>query len=417
MRKFLLLSLLMLVFGSASVSAQSEDSDSPLLEMLARIPVQSGANEWLTYIDYHAVVAARPGAPQIHSLEEAGPLLESDSEERSLFTSALMSYQSGPAEVPQSLMLADEAIDAIGIDLYAVERAIQYANPPASVTILEGDFDNEAISSAFAARDYTQTEEDGLTLLCGEAGCDSGMRQDLANRNPANIFGGQLGRSQPVLLGDEWLASSPSDVALNGVTEAVSGERETLADVPAYRLAAEALSAKGTVLQAYFINPAQIGSSLMDILLASSRLTQEQIEAIRERLATDFEPLLPYSLVVLAQVAAEDEDLTVVALVYPDAETAEAAGEILLERIENYTSFAVQRPLNEMLEERGVTSMDTEVVEGDERATLLLTLHAPLPGTEVPDDAPTPRSLGLVYAIFVRAYQQRDLGWLATVFD
>lgn len=421
MRKLVLLTLLMLVFGIASgafqASAQDEETNAPFLEMLARIPAQSGANEWLSYIDYHAIIDARPGAPSVHSWEEASTILDGDDKESGLLMSALMSFHSGPQDVPQQLMRADETIDAIGIDLFAVERAVEYGLPPTMVTILEGDFDNEAIAATFAEHDYTQTDENGLTVLCPEAGCDTGMVTNLTTQDTANIFGGQLGRSQPILLSEQWLASSPDDVALNGIVEAQSGASESLLDEPAYRAAAEALSAQGTVLQAYFINPMDVGTNFMDILLTNPRITPEQIEAIREALETDFVPLPPYSLVALAQVAAEEEDLTVFALVYPDAEIANAAAEIIPDRIETYISIAVQQPLSELLDERSVTSMDTTVEETEDRATLLITFHASLPGTDATDDPLGSPSIGLVYATFVRAFLNRDLGWLATSLD
>lgn len=416
MRKWFIFSLLIVILGAASVSAQEEDS-SPLLDMLAKIPADLSAQEWLTYIDYHAIMDARPGAPTPTSWSEAADILEQEDQEHALFMSALMSYQSGPSEIPQGLFRAGETIDAIGLDLFAVDRAIQFANPPSSVTILEGTFDTEAITSAYAELDYTESDEAGLMLLCPANGCDTGMEQNLATRNPANIFGGQLGRSQPLLVGENWLASSASDTALNSVVAAVSDESESLADLPAYQLAANALSAKGTVLQSYFILPTMIGGSITDILLMNSRMTQEQVKAILERLEVDFEPIPAYSLVVLAEVATAEEDLTVITLIYPDGETAAAAAEVLPERIEKYTSLVTQQQFSEMLEERGVTSVDTEVVEGEERAALVLTLHASLPETDTPDGASRPQQLGLVYALFVRSYMARDLGWLATTLN
>ena len=79
--------------------------------------------------------------------------------------------------------------------------------------------------------------------------------------------------------------------------------------------------------------------------------------------------------------------------------------------------MATQRSFREMLDERGVTSIETTVEETEDRATLLLTLHAPLPGTDATDDQLGPPSIGLIYSLFVNAYLRRDLGWLATSLD
>ncbi|MEP7292470.1 MAG: hypothetical protein ABI835_11840 [Chloroflexota bacterium] len=413
MRKiFLLLTLaLLLTFGMIAASAQ--DDDNPLLRMLARIPDTPAARTWLTYADYQALISARPGAPSIGSWDEFVRLNDQRTDESGFFISALMSIQSGPQFYTTNFMQGSEMADVVGFDLFEIERAAEYGEPPAQVTLLEGDFNAEAVRSAHEARDYTQTQMGDLSLLCPATGCDNGNQYEIANRILSNPFGGELGRSQPVLVGDQLIASSPDDQALNGVALAIAGDQNTLADDADYRAAVEAISANGTVLQAYFINPADVASLSAGII---PRLTQEQIDALREELEGDFAPLPQYNLLALADTVIGDEQQALVALVFSNSAAAEAAAALFPERLNHYISLAVNQPFEDILAGRGVTSVDTSIDESSSgRTTLLIRLHSPLPDTTIPEDDRIP-SISLPYSLLVRALLQRDLGWLATEF-
>lgn len=415
MRKLLILLVMALMLSVIPASAQDE-SENAFIELLSKIPFSEAAREWFTYIDYQALTSARPGVPEISSFAEFEELMDADTEESELFMSALMSIQSGPSFFATSFMQGAETPAAVGFDLFQIARAAEYGNPPGNVTILEGDFDASAVIAAHESRDYTQTESGSLTLLCPADGCDSGAMQNLRERNVANPFGGNLGRSQPVLASDQWIVSSTSDTALVQVSEAVSAGLDTLADQPDYRAAAEAMSASGTVIQAYFINPAQLGGS-DPAAIVGSRMTQEEIEAIRERLMENFVPMPPYTLIGLSHAVSGDQEYTIVALVYKDEASAEAAAAMFPERLENYTSLVTQQSFADILADRGVTTIEPSVYEASTgRFVMSLTFSNPLPGTEIPEGSPGMRSLGMVYAAFTRAYVSRDLGWLATAF-
>lgn len=414
MQKGLLLLALLLLTGVFSASAQ--DDDNPLLDMLARVPNSTAAREWLTYIDYDAVISARPGAPLVQSWEEFETLSASNGDEIKLYMNALGAVRSGPAFFARYFQQSSEMPEVAGISLFDIQRGIEYGQPPGQVVILEGDFDSDAIIAAHEARGYTQINEGDFTLLCPAAGCDTGAQSNLANRNTANPFGGDLGRSQPVLLGNGLVASSTDDQALNTVAAAIAAEAKTLADQPDYRAAAEAVNSVGKVLQTYFISPLDVSSGSMAALFMNPNMTQEQVEALREQLLDHFDPLPQYQLITLAHTVSGDEEQAIVALTYANAGAAQSAAEVIMQRLEAYTSLVTRKPFLEMFTDNGVT-IDTSIYDPDSnRPTVIVTFRSALPPAVVPENAFDARAIGVPYARLVQAYMQRDLGWLATEF-
>lgn len=413
MRKPVLLALLLLWITIFPASAQDAESESPLLRMLARIPDTPAARDSLTYVDYRALIAARPGAPLVEDWQAFESIMDRDGADADLLMGALMGVQSGPAFFGRYFMEGGAMSEIVGFDPFTIARAAEYGQPPDTVTILEGNFDADAVIAAHEARGYTVDESADLTLLCASDGCDTGNMMNLRDRNPANPFGGDLGRSQPVLLGESIVASSPSLDALNGAVSAIAGDKDSLADNPDYRAAAEALAGHGAVLQAYFVEPSLIAP--LSAAIANPRLSPEALEALRERLQAEFVPMPFYHLAVLADSATDAEQVALVALVFASEADAQSAADLFPARLEQYVSLAVQQPFAELLADRGVTSIDAEIIPASTgRSVLVLALHAPLPADE-DEDGRTPAS-SLVYSLLVRAYMQRDLGWLATQF-
>lgn len=414
MQKGLLLLALLLLTGAFSASAQ--DDDNPLLDMLARVPNGIAAREWLTYIDYDAVINARPGAPLVQSWEEFEALSALNGDEIKLYMNALGAIRSGPAFFARYFQQSGEMSEVVGFSLFDIQRGIEYGQPPGQVVILEGDFDSDTIIAAHEARGYMQITEGDFTLLCPAAGCDTGAQSNLADRNLGNPFGGDLGRSQPVLLGNGLVASSTDDQALSTVAAASANEAKTLADQPDYRAAAEAVNSVGAVLQTYFISPLDVSSGSVAALFMNPNMTQEQVEALREQLFERFDPLPQYQLITLAHTVNGNEEQAIVALTYANAGAAQTAAEVIMQRLESYTSLVTRKPFLEMFTDNGVT-VDTSIYDPDSnRPTILVTFRSALPPAEVPENAFDTRSIGVPYARLTQAYIQRDLGWLATEF-
>lgn len=414
MRKWVLLIVVMLSFGGAPTFAQPAENESPLLQMLAKIPDTAGARSYFSYVDYRALLAARPDMPAITSSEQFYSLLKGKTEESRLLLATLYGIQRGPAFFTQYLLLSEDMPKLVGFDDFTIERAIEFGNPPEQGDVLEGDFDAKAITDAHAQRDYVDSDLNGLSLLCPTAGCDTGMQTNLIQRDEANPFGGNLGRSQPVLVGDRLVASSPSIDVVNAIAGAVVDPNTSLADQPDYVAAAEAITTNGALLQAYFINPTDVGSVMSAI--PTNRMTPAQVKEIQERLQTDFVPVPAYNLIALGDTATDSEQQALIALVYTTEDQAKAASALFPKHLQDYTSLVTRQTMSKMLNDRGVTSVETTVIPGKDRSVLVITLHAPLPSNTPAEGETQLQASSLIYSLLVRGYMQRDLGWLATEF-
>ncbi len=392
MRKRILLVVLVLLMGIVPTSAQ--DVSNPLLDLLARVPDTAAARQYLTYADYQAIFASYPGATRPTSYQSFADLTGDSSTEGRAVMGSLMSIGSGPQLFQNGLRSGDAIATTMGFDLFSIDRAIDFGNPPATVTMIEGDFDPDAVIAAHEARGFVASEINGLTLLCGAAGCDAGMDANLKGVDPANIFGGKLGRSQPTLVGDNLIASSASIDAIDATASTISGDSANLADQPDYRAAAEAISAQGTLMQAYFIAPDAIVPAPDAPASAAS--------------------LPPYTLIAIADTATGDQEQALVALVYADQASAEAAAALFPDLLTTAQSLRTRQAWGDLLDGRGMTSIEANVFTPSvDRAVLVLTLSAPLISADAQTSSSTP-TIDRIYGVLANAYFARDLSWLAT---
>ena len=407
----------LIFIGLLTYSIQAQQQETPLLRLLNQIPDGEAAAETFSYVDYRAIVETRSGAPLITSADDWEALVSRDAKELSLWMAAFFGVASGPSDLLQNVREPLPMRDVTGIDLFAIERAFAYGMPPGEVWLLEGEFDTEAIANTHIERDYQEQTVVGVTLWCGNDDCD-GSVMDLSSREPADPFGGRLGRRQPLFVTDSLVASSANTDRLVALAQAVAGETDSLAQNDNYLSLAEAITQKGRLLQAWFISPLDIMPASANLVnsLIGEELSADQIEALRAEMEAEFTPLPQYRLLGFADTVSDSEQIAIAALVYNDAEKASEAAEIVVQQIEDYVSLATQEPLSDMLEERGVTAVETSIYENDERAVLLVSLHAPLPAEEPIAEGLGPVSSSLVFHLLINMYQQRDLGWLATAF-
>ncbi|MBI1259874.1 MAG: hypothetical protein GC204_20590 [Chloroflexi bacterium] len=130
MRKWVLVLMVLLVFGAVPTFAQTNETDNPLLRMLARIPDTSGSREYLSYIDYRALLASRPDVPEITSWGQFSSLMDSKSAASRLTMATLMGVQSGPGFFAQYLLRSEGMPEVVGFDDFTIERAVEFGNPP-----------------------------------------------------------------------------------------------------------------------------------------------------------------------------------------------------------------------------------------------------------------------------------------------
>jgi hypothetical protein len=235
----ILLSLFILFALTLTAAAQNppETDPAPFLRLLAAVPagefVDAG-NPLVSVGAYHDAIAA------------AGLDIPKDWEDYQNGDPAAV-FDAIPAGGPVPLWehldrYGDRYHDFVGFDFFEVEYAAAFGIPPQTGIVLVGEFDTGAVIGAHTARGYTIERQDGSgTLLCPPDGCETGKVVDIAAMDPANPFGGRLGRNEPVFVADGLILNSPDFAVLEAMIAAHEGRAESLADRPEYQALAAAL--------------------------------------------------------------------------------------------------------------------------------------------------------------------------------
>ncbi|MCC7208027.1 MAG: hypothetical protein IT323_12020, partial [Anaerolineae bacterium] len=341
MRRWLVLFMLcaLVLGGPATASAQDDDSEVPFMEMLAAVPREAAADQGLiTYADYHALINARPGSFVPRDMTEFDTANQQDDPRFPVLMAALNGLGTGMSGLVEVFRI-DGMREAVGFDFFTVQRALEFGQPPAAGNILQGDFDPAAIGAALTARGFTEQPVEGVEgglLWCSVDGCEAGRQISVRDRNPADPFGGQMGRKQPLMFAppDMLLSSASNDVVQAMFASQQSPDDASILSLPEYRAAAEAITARGALLQA--------------VIAPAALITEGMEPAGRSGLPR-------YELAVFAHIRAETDVLTLVGLVYPNERLASQATDILPVLFNEAESLHVRRTFAEMVEERGGT--------------------------------------------------------------
>ena len=407
-----LCTLLLLPMGGSAVSAQSPGVDG-LSEALLSVPASADTRgQIVSYVDYRAVEAARPGAAHPASYAALEALRAEHDASARLWLAASLGVASGSGDLLRTLAVGgDRWPSLLGFDFFDVDREIAFGAPPSDGLALLGRFDPAAITRAFGARDYTAAAASGWSLLCGPDGCDGGTRLHVDQVDPGDPFGGALGRLQPLAVSASELLGSASGETVRAMLDASGGRAPSLGADPAYRAAAEALAADGTIIQATLVPGGSITADVASLLIGGSDTTKGALE----QLTATFEPIPPYELAAFADGASATEQVVRVALVYDAAADAQRALDVLPRRLDSLPSLEARMPLRQLLDERGVSAVDGRVVPSSDgtRSVALLTLRAPLASTLPDPGTGLMTSSSLVYHLLVSMLYSRDTLWLA----
>ena len=96
LRKVLSITLL-LIMGMLPASAQDTN---PFMAMLARIPNTPAAQEYFSYIDYHAIFTERPNTPAITSWQQFSDATSTKDQGAAQLMAALLAVHSGRTFMP-----------------------------------------------------------------------------------------------------------------------------------------------------------------------------------------------------------------------------------------------------------------------------------------------------------------------------
>ena len=407
--------------GSITILATDMPTDEAgtggaLLEALSRVPLATPAREApLSYLDQSALVAARPGAAQPGSLAEALTAVEAGDPAARLWLAALMGASSGDMGLLRNLPQATGWPEALGFDLLDVERHLSFGTPPADGSVLLGSFDPGAVVDAFTTRDYTAQGSGAHTLLCGAAGCESGMDVDITTADRSLPFGSEIGRREPLAVSKDAILSSADLPTLESMMAAADGEAASLAEDGAYRALAMAGDPGVTLTQATFLPGGMLG--LGPDIYRLLGLSPEEAAALITELGDSLEPMPVADAVAILDGATDTEQVVTIGLAFADEADAAIAADVLPRRLADIPAVTFDASLATLLADHGVTSVTGSIVPAGEGTLPVarIEVRAPL-AAATPDPATgalAPSSD--VYRLFIDLVMRRDLLWLVPV--
>lgn len=420
-----LIVLVLMTLSLSAVTAQDSLGEQPLLKMLAHVPDNATSRSEIYFNDRKAVEIAYPPAKMPSDWAEFSQLpgdanLSPELMAVDVWWRVWRDQQS--SRISQYMLVSDEMPTVIGFDFFTVEQELNYGQPPQQTMQLNGQFDLDKVRSALTTQGFTQQDQAGVEVWCGPDGCDSGAKVNVRDRNPANPFGGDLGRKWPIIVQANNLIGSPDLEVIQNHSAIQNGSGSSLGEAPEYRAAVEALTQNGVLMQAHFWDGDVLAamSKVPGVIIAAS---VDKRKAIIEAILQDYEPLPVYKLLVFGDIAGDVEVAGEAVLVYDSEADAEKAAEILPKRIANFTTLSTQQSLTKMLNDRGVTQPDVQVVESNGHYIVLVSfasakasvedIMAMQPAGEGGSEGITPP--GSLYRLLVGLAMRGDLGWLSTI--
>lgn len=423
-----LLVLVLALLGLSTVTAQDSLDDQPLLKMLANIPNSSQSRTEIYFNDRKAVEAAYPPAKAPNDWAEFKAASDAKGESTDLLPIEMWwrVWRNQQSALTARYMMNSETTPSIvGFDYFQIEQEMTYGTPPAQTLQLAGRFNLDMVRAAFSLRGYTRQDKEGVEMWCPADGCDVGSKMNIANRDPANPFGGELGRSQALIIKDGTLISSPNETVMGNHVDLMAGTEGSLADLPQYRAVVDAMTADGSLLQAYFWDGELIAQmSLLSpaSILLGERATPELVKKYFQDMLKTYKPIPAYQLLAFADVVSDSEQIGEVALVYNTEADAQTAAAALPARMNEYVSVVVKQPFTKMLEDRMIDEPQIDIVSSNGKYVVVIKLATRKATTEEIQqfnisnpNPPEVTAPGLVYRMLVSAAMQRDLGWLSTV--
>lgn len=404
MRRIVYAMILVLLLSS---SAAAQENSSKLLEMLSRIPATPDTMRYVIFLDRAAIERAYPGSTMPDNVATFDMAWDANNAADPGGDVALwwLVYRNAlDPTATYAISALDEIPAVMGFDFFAIEQVMEAGGPPSNILLLNGAFDAAAIESAFTAQGFVTQEDGEARLVCHPEGCGEGMMVNPSGRNVANLFGGNLGRKQPLWIGDGFLLSSPDFAVVRGaINNTIS-----LADQPTLRAIVTSLEARGTVIQAAVYSPADLMGG----------------DPARAGDDAALEPLPAYLTMMLADVMTEEEQQGIAAFSYADRASAETAAAEMLRRIEALNSLAMpERTYLDLITTRKA-AVSTEIVEVDGWFVLLLTLASPrlepdeifiatdMSASEAEHEALPGAAPGMLYRLLNDMVIRRDTEWL-----
>ncbi len=372
---------LLLVVALMICLAVPATASSPVETLLGQVPASAFEAGHISYVDYHALVAARPGATAPTDTKDI-PAFQTTPEGKVYFK-AMQGAASGSSTMIMYLYLADEMKAMSGINPFLMAQSLEAGAPPSQQVWLQGGLDTEAVITALKQQNYQAsggTEQ--WTLWCEDGACGNGQRTDFSRRDPAFLFGGDLGRRWPVVLGEDLLASSPdSEVIL----QIAAADGPSLLDLPEVK---DVLTSVRSLPDADQVTQFQVFSA------ATLFVDSQQVPGV----------------VGLFQLDSPEAQRVVLALRYPDPAGAKDA----LTRFEaNFPSaeLTTGQPLVTVVENQSGSLEPLSVYEAEGGSAVLIIPFLFPSETAAATENPDSQS-AVPFALFRNMALKRDMDWL-----
>ncbi len=411
MRFFILFALFLLL--ALPVGAQ-EDEDTPtpgatqnFSDLLRLIPLTNDLQR--TYIEYGDIRAAESGRGII-PYASWSEFDRDQTRRRSLWVNSVGLAGGEFMYLDLSIRELGMMPDIMGFDFFEIDRSLEFGSPPAQGFILQGDtIDVTSVDSAHVARDYTQQSLSDLPAWCGAVGCTEGNRTDFANLEMSNIFGGRFGQQPPLAMIPEdgiVFASSDFDL-LQSMALAHTEQVDSMLAVPDIAALVNSLDGYGNLRHAMLttsimsLGDGGLPEFLLDPALDLNNITSEPMAG-----------LPPYYFMAIADLFTEEEQNAVIALSFFSADDAQAAANILPERLNTTGSVRATGVWTDILAERDITPQTPEVLAYPELGRWVVALSFTYPPATDEDEFGQVTGGSWGFSFFRSALFIRDLEWL-----
>ena len=354
---------------AASSYAEGTAMGSQLQSMLDQVPlgIASLKSDWATvrFTDFEALFESE-GLSLLRSLGSPDLLMNSVP-----LGAILGRISAGPRALSYVLASTGEMKDAVGFEwLVDVDRGLEFGDAPDFGLLLGGEFDAALVSSTLEGRGFELREIEDVEVWHRF----DDLSLSLAACDLADPFGGDLGAAARIALLPETLANARTWQLIEAIICASQGAELSLADDPAYRALAEAISEPGgLLLQALFFSEAAV------------RTSGNSIER-GQQVAGNHASLPEFSVAVLADRQEGDEQVHLIGLACADESAAQIAADVLAERVEEF--HQPDQPENVLASQFGATVSIRDVRRTDD-ATAIAVVAARYP---LPDERTDPET-------------------------
>jgi hypothetical protein len=393
-KRLILCSMLVLATLLASLPVSAQQQSDPLLAMLALVPDTTDSRadtSIVSYVDYRAVESSQGIAKPANSAAYAAM---GDAAKK--WFRAMMRVTSGPNELVSYFQrYVTDMPKLVGFDWFDIDRALEFGVPPRLGMILGGRFDSAAIGKALSAREFEEMDVDGVPVWYRY----EDAQLNLKAREPGDPFGGNLGVAARIAVMPGFIANSRYWDLTKQMVAAHKQTQKSLAEAADYRSLAQAITDpktyNGMLVQAQFlpVNAVEQAES-------TARMPNPPDLA-------QYGELPPYTLAVLADRQEGASQVLLIAVAYPDAETAQRASVELHKRVSGFD-------IGKMYEEWKVTVDDPHVYTSEgSQYVAVVSLRYPLPPTaDAGSKDPAPQA-GIVFRRWINALYQRQFYPLA----